>query len=215
MQAVVARGGVRSLADGVLFAALALWLASVAVGFGLLWRYKSTPGAQARSLERRWPAASHIPRDPDRATLLMFVHPRCPCTRASVAELSRLMGRLSPRVAARVVFVRPQGVEEDWERGELWTHASSIPGTAPVLDAGGTEAERFGARTSGQVLLYDAAGRLAFSGGLTASRGHEGDSFGQRRIVSLVETGSADRADSPVFGCALGASLQLPEKEER
>ena len=207
--------GAKSLSDRAVFAAIAVWLVSVATGFGLLWKYKSTPGAPPLALETRWPAASRIERDPQHATLLMFVHPRCPCTRASVAELSRLMGRLSGQLAARVVFVRPQGVEDDWERGELWARAASIPGAAAVLDKGGAEAERFDARTSGQVLLYDPAGRLVFSGGITPSRGHEGDSFGQRRIVSLIETGSADRADSPVFGCALRASLQSANKEER
>jgi hypothetical protein len=34
-------------------------------------------------------------------------------------------------------------------------------------------------------------------------RGHEGDSFGQERIVALLAGGTADRADSPVFGCPL------------
>ncbi|HLB76837.1 MAG TPA: hypothetical protein VJO72_07370, partial [Candidatus Dormibacteraeota bacterium] len=46
-------------------------------------------------------------------------------------------------------------------------------------------------------------GRLLFQGGITATRGHEGDSFGQERIASLLTTGAADRADAPVFGCAL------------
>jgi hypothetical protein len=52
-------------------------------------------------------------------------------------------------------------------------------------------------------VLYDARGRLLFSGGLTSARGHEGDSFGLRRIRSLLLTGEADRRDAPVFGCSL------------
>ena len=49
-----------------------------------------------------------------------------------------------------------------------------------------------------------------FSGGLTSSRGHEGDSFGVRRIASLLTTGTADRRDSPVFGCALHSAAVRP-----
>jgi hypothetical protein len=57
--------------------------------------------------------------------------------------------------------------------------------------------------TSGAVVLYDAAGKLAFRGGITAARGHEGDSFGRQRIMALLNGAHADRADAPIFGCAL------------
>ena len=39
-------------------------------------------------------------------------------------------------------------------------------------------------------------------GGITASRGHFGDSAGGRRIRSFVD-GTPDRGDAPVFGCDL------------
>jgi hypothetical protein len=96
-------------------------------------------------------------------------------------------------------------VQEGWEHTDLWQTASTIPGAAALRDDDGIEAARFGAATSGFTVVYDAHGRLLFRGGLTASRGHEGDSFGQRRVVSLLTTGAADRSDSPVFGCALGS----------
>jgi hypothetical protein len=56
---------------------------------------------------------------------------------------------------------------------------------------------------SGFTLLYDPAGRLRFAGGITSARGHEGDSFGQRRILAVLSGDPADRADAPVFGCSL------------
>jgi hypothetical protein len=61
----------------------------------------------------------------------------------------------------------------------------------------------FGAATSGEALLYGPDGRLEFAGGITSSRGHEGDNPGADRIVSLVTTGSAELATAPVFGCPL------------
>jgi hypothetical protein len=198
-------GGARRASSRVLYAGLiGAWLAAVLSGFAWLSSYKATPGAIAPESPSRWPVDSVIRRDPDRATLVMFAHPRCPCTRASVSELARLMGRLPGRLAARVVFLRPADVTEGWERTDLWRTVSTIPGAVALRDDDGAEAARFGAATSGFTLVYDADGRLLFRGGLTASRGHEGDSFGQRRVVSLLTTGAADRSDSPVFGCALG-----------
>jgi hypothetical protein len=70
---------------------------------------------------------------------------------------------------------------------------------------------RFRVSTSGIGLLYDARGRLQFAGGITALRGHEGDSFGQERIVTLINEGATDRADSPVFGCLLKERAQMKE----
>jgi hypothetical protein len=81
--------------------------------------------------------------------------------------------------------------------------AARIPGVMVAVDEDGLESERFGARTSGQVMLYGADGRLLFKGGLTAFRGHMGDSAGFQRILSLVRSGKADQATSAVFGCRL------------
>jgi hypothetical protein len=181
----------------------ALWLGAIGAGASVLWSYKSTPGAAAD--ERvHWPAASRLRRDPARPTLVLLAHPHCTCTRASLAELAGLMRRLRGRVAAQVVFVRPDGMPAGWEKTDTWRTAQGIPGVTVWADPGGVEAARFGARTSGQVLLYGAGGRLLFSGGITPIRGHVGDSAGQERIVSLVTTGTADAATSGVFGCALG-----------
>jgi hypothetical protein len=125
----------------------------------------------------------------------MFVHPQCTCSRASLHELGNLLRRVPGRAHALVAFVG--------EGGDLRQIAASLPDTELVDDARGEESRRFGAATSGATLLYDASGRLAFSGGITAVRGHEGDSFGQERVVALLQGGAADRRESPVFGCPL------------
>jgi hypothetical protein len=72
-----------------------------------------------------------------------------------------------------------------------------------MIDDEGAEANRFHAATSGQTLLYDADGRLLFSGGITGSRGHAGDNAGENAIVSWVNSGAAARTETSVFGCAL------------
>lgn len=183
-----------------------LWLGAIGVGGARLWTYKTTPGAAA-DLRQAWPAASRIPRDGARPTLVMMAHPQCVCTRASVGELENLMQRVRGRMAVRVVFVTPRGAARSWTESDTWRTVQRMPGVTSWIDEGGLEAARFGARTSGQVFLFAADGRLLFSGGITPLRGHLGDSAGQERIVSLVMTGRANDltgATSRVFGCALG-----------
>jgi hypothetical protein len=55
---------------------------------------------------------------------------------------------------------------------------------------------------SGQVLAYDGQGRLAFNGGITASRGHEGDSAGRSAVEAML-AGRRHAATAFVFGCLL------------
>ena len=185
-----------------LVAVCVAWAICVVAGFGSLYIYKARPGAAGTTVAR-WPAATRLALDRTRPNLVMLAHPHCPCTRASLRELAKLLARVRDRVRPHVVFVRPDGVADDWERTELWRSAAAIPGVTVAIDEHGDEARRFGIETSGHVVLYDATGTLLFRGGITASRGHEGDSFGQQRIVSLLTTHTADRSDAPVFGCGL------------
>jgi hypothetical protein len=185
-----------------LWAAGAAWLVIVVAGFVALIRYASLPGAAASS-SARWPAGSSLAPAADRPTLVFFAHPRCGCTRASLNELHRLHSRVTHPPLTYVVFQLPKGVSDDWRHSDLWASAERIPGARLVADEEGRESARFAVRTSGTALLYDRSGRLVFSGGLTESRGHEGDSFGQARLITLLEGGVPDRDDSPVFGCAL------------
>jgi hypothetical protein len=197
----------------ILTAAGALWLLMISAGVGLLWNYESTPGAAAATPER-WPAASRIEPAADRATLVMLAHPHCPCTRASINELARLMTQAQGRVTAYVLFVKPRGFSDAWAQSELWETAAAIPGVTPVLDDEGVEAGRFHAATSGQTVLYDAAGNLLFSGGVTSARGHAGDNAGRTAIVSLLTSDEAEERGTPVFGCPLFARNECPVGKE-
>jgi len=162
----------------------------------------------------RWPAQSAIAPIAGRATIVMLAHPHCPCTRASLAELAVLMNRIGDRANAHVLFVRPPHVGEDWEQTDLWRTAARIPGVTVRTDVDGAEAKRFAAATSGQTVVYDDDGRLVFEGGITGSRGHEGDNAGLLRIISLVNRGRADGDKSPVYGCPLGDRSAESEKAQ-
>ena len=186
----------------ILIMTCAAWAVITAAGIGFLWNYANDPGPIARA-PSNWPSDSRIRPATDRATLIMLIHPHCPCTRASIGELARLMAQTDGRVTAYALFLKPAGSSDDWERTDLWQSAASIPGVSVVVDDDGVEAQRFHAVTSGQTALYDSEGRLLFSGGITGSRGHSGDNAGRSAIVSLLNAGDADRTETSVFGCPL------------
>ncbi|HWZ87201.1 MAG TPA: hypothetical protein VNW92_00075 [Polyangiaceae bacterium] len=195
-------------------ALVSAWFGCAAAGVVALQKYKSAPAAE-EAPPVTWPVASRLSRVPGKPTLVLVAHPRCPCTRATVQELGVLMARAGSRVTAHVLFVKPTGVAEDWERTDLWRSAAAIPGVSVTADDGGHEAALFHAVTSGQVVLFDPAGRELFAGGITESRGHEGDNPGLARVVSLLVSGKAELAKAPVFGCALNDPKFLAERTAR
>jgi hypothetical protein len=178
------------------------WAMAAGAGFLFLETYRATPGEHGDP-PRRTPVHSRLELDPVRANLVLLAHPRCPCTRASLAELERIITRCRGSVTAHVLFLRPGQAPEDWEKTDLWRTAAAIPDVRVLADEEGVEAVRFGINTSGHTLLYDAAGRLLFSGGITGSRGHQGDNPGSNSVISLLTGGRADRARTAVFGCPL------------
>jgi hypothetical protein len=178
------------------------WLAVVLGGTIEMTRYANTPGGSGEA-PKGWPAESHIPLDANRPTLVMFAHPRCPCTRASLGELAVLLARFPGQVNARVVFLKPTETGTNWEKTDLWRAAASIPGVTVSTDNAGSEARRFHSETSGQTLLYDRSGVLQFQGGITLSRGHAGDNPGRGALQELLRGGHSDQIVTPVFGCSL------------
>jgi hypothetical protein len=182
-------------------AVVSLWSIAVASGAYWLMAYQAVPGAHGRS-PSDWPPDSTLRPASVRFTLLMFVHPHCPCSRASLTELNWIRTRAEQKLEPVVVFVVPPGACRSWGQSPLW-HETVGCGVAVTLDAGGREAGRFGARTSGQVLLYDASGRLIFAGGITDGRGHAGDNAGRRAVLECLCGENVGQLETPVFGCPL------------
>jgi hypothetical protein len=180
-----------------------VWAAAVAAGFTELASYAGRAG-QAADAPATWPTTSSIPRRDGRATLVMIAHARCPCTRASLRELERLLARVGAETDAFVVFEGPPASDA---ADDLRRAAASIAGVRVLEDAHNAEARRFGAQTSGQVVVYDARGALLFAGGITPARGHEGDNAGSTALQRLLNHDTTPRSQSgtSVFGCSLFA----------
>ena len=183
------------------------WLGAVVFGQRVMLNYDYTASPPGMP-PSKWPNESALRRTDGLSTIVVAAHPHCPCTRATIEELARLMAHLHGRARADVVFLRPRGFTDEWEKSDLWQSAARIPDVTVWSDADGVEAARFGALASGQTMLYSPAGDLQFSGGITASRGHAGDNAGKSAIFSLVTTGRASIDHASVFGC----SLRNPER---
>ncbi len=179
-----------------------IWLAAVSTGTGVLLVYDHNPG-QATAVPCDWPVHSSILHAPGRPTLVMFAHPKCPCTRASIGELAVLLAQCQNQVTANVVFFQPKGSAADWPHTDLWRSAEAIQGVKTQADEDGQEARRFQVMTSGHVVLYDAHGQWLFSGGITSARGHAGDNAGRDAIRQQLDHALAAGTAGPVFGCPL------------
>lgn len=197
--------------EGTLRAVLVVvWLLGLGIALAALWRYKSTPGPAAHA-PTTWPPTSALARVEGRPTLVMFAHPGCACTRASLAELRALVGRFGERVTTYVLFLQPSDEPEDWSKTDTWADAASLAGVRVDVDRDGRESSAFGAEVSGHVVLYDARGELLFSGGITPARGHVGASPQLDKLVDAVSAATRDDgaprahagADGAVYGCTL------------
>jgi hypothetical protein len=195
-----------------------IWLLAVAMGLGYLMNYANRPGDQGSPV-KTWPGVNGVQHSAAKPTLLLFAHPQCPCTRASIQELSVILAQCRDRVDCRVLFYQSEAQQLEWVNSPCWRQAESIPGIQLVRDWDARLAGEFGVRTSGHALLYAPSGQLLFEGGITPSRGHQGENGGSQKLLALIESAfSNDTAvmlqsvrteTHHVFGCPLQAPRAL------
>lgn len=181
-----------------------VWAAASIGGFMWLSTFTNSPG-QSGIVPREWPATSRLVLDSNRANLVLMVHPRCPCSRATINELAEIMAQCENAVAAHVLWLKPQSSSDGWEVTDLWHVAAAIPGVRMLTDDDGVEARQFGAVTSGQVALFDRQGHMVFHGGITVSRGHRGENPGRAAVMDWLTKGTSSYSEFCVFGCPLFA----------
>lgn len=191
-------------------AAVGAWIALVAVGFAALEQYAATAGPAGSATPR---AAQFLARQqkPGRALVVMAVHPQCPCTRASLAELGDLLARSHGACDALLLEYRPREPQSDWPETAPMRELGGVLVTV-VADPDGELARAFGAETSGHVIFADASGAIQFQGGITIARGHRGLAPAQSAILASIGGHRTELCGAPVFGCALENSC--PPKSE-
>lgn len=176
---------------------LVVWAIFIALGTIWITDYASRPNRSANA-----PAELQIQIDEKLPKLFVFLSPQCPCSRATLTELARLIEKNPRLFETQIYFYQPSDAPIDWSENKLWQKAAEISG-AKVKKINEAELKKFDARTSGQTLFYHADGRLLFSGGITQSRGHEGENIGIYSIESYLRNGRFTVSQTPVFGCIL------------
>lgn len=177
-----------------------VWLAALIVGFATLQRYASAAGGAHAPV--KGVAEVFAPyRNEGRALAVMAIHPRCPCTEASLSELGDFLARAGAGCDALIVHVVPPGA--DWPAAK--TRDLGARNVPVVADQNGQLATQLGAETSGHLVLFDAAGQVRFHGGITRSRGHRGKAPAQDAMLSVLSApgSAAEVQTAPVYGCAL------------
>lgn len=174
-----------------------LWVAVVGMGMTQLHGYMNTPG-QADAAPTSLSVGDGFERLPGQPHMLVFIHRQCPCSKAT---LQQLIDQGEKSLPMTVVWI---GDADDAGRNAKALQALADRLKAQTLsDTDGRLAERFGARTSGHVVVYDADGALAYTGGLTPGRGMVGPSGGVLALVDIAGGQAPDHAALPVFGCPL------------
>ncbi|MBC7530849.1 MAG: RedB protein [Oligoflexus sp.] len=183
------------------------WMAPIVFGFYLLDKHTMEAGESANA-PVVWPQGSALIRSNDQFNLVLLIHPECPCSLATVNELEKLMSKSGDRLKSKVLVYRASN-DLTGEGGSLLrSRLSGLLNVEISTDVEGQEAKRFGSFTSGQALLYNAEGVLVFSGGITGSRGHEGDNAGETAIIELINHRSRALPSAPVYGCELFQTTQ-------
>ena len=189
-----------------------MWAVGLVAGFSWLMAYQTEAGAAAVP-PGEWPADSGLPFDPQRSNFVIFAHPKCPCTRATLDELEVVLTQRRTEIQSTLCVFDPEGVAPDWAETSLVQRAKRIPGLNVIVDRDGTIAANFGAMTSGQTIMFDRDGRRLFAGGITGTRGHAGENRGRNLVLALAKGEICASPRTPVFGCALHEATGSPAKK--
>jgi hypothetical protein len=183
--------------------AVIAWVVFVLIGYGSMVFYSMAPAKSAISAGA-FPVQSSLAKGSG-LTLITFLHPRCPCSRATVSELEELLSqsKFSTNLTIYAVVSQPRGCSADFTQGAILDSLSSMPNVQLTIDKDDVESQRFGARTSGQTLLFDSQGNCLFSGGVTAARGEVGANAGVDALRQCIASGQTAVNKTPVFGCSL------------
>jgi len=189
------------------------WLVALAGSWVVLARYERNVNQPLRAgLAEHWPSQTALARSTDQFTLVFFLHPKCPCSRASLWELGKVfdeLGRSSERTPELIVVATvPENADDGWTETNTIREAQKLPNARLFVDRGGIEAARFGANTSGFVMLFNESSDRVYAGGITVARAHEGANAGRDALTQILQGRRASAPENPAFGCR----LCLPEQ---
>jgi len=183
-----------------------IWIVGISIGMWQLVAYSTTPGPTTE-VRAVWPQQSTLQLETESHTLLVFMHPRCPCSRATLNSMARVLASAEVEVVPKFIFGCPSTESATWAQTDLWTFAEGLG--QPILDWDSAESQLFGAVTSGHVMLFAPTGELVFSGGVTIGRGHEGDAIGKCALSEALRGKNAANDRFQIYGCPIMSTQEL------
>jgi hypothetical protein len=197
------RGGlVLKRKKAVTVAAAVVWLVACVAGAHAVMRYATAPGV-VTTTPATWPHDTALQKSSIGNTLLLFVHPMCPCTKATLSELKELVE--NHKLPVTVVVYTPEAAGAKWQESALVRDFRQLDNAAIVHDVDGIESRRFGVTTSGHALLYNSADELLYSGGITKARGEIGDNDARQCLQNQLSSPGQAALSQPTFGCPLNS----------
>src|SRR5437867_11128633 len=97
---------------------LLLWLGLIVGGYAWLFRYSFAAG-KTIAAPSSLPAALATAKPSGRAQLFVALHPRCPCSRATVRELAKILTRSARASDVTVLMYKPADQPDRWLEGAL------------------------------------------------------------------------------------------------
>ncbi len=177
-----------------------LWASSLLCGFGFWMNHDSIAGSIPSAIADEQAVKTEGSK---RFQLWLFAHPYCPCTRATLQELSRTLVDCS-EVDVHIQLFRPKDdVSPERPSGTAWEQIRQVPGVQVDWDEEGREAKRHGAVTSGHLLLFHPDGSLLFSGGITRARGYTGGNVAEQALRARLKGETTEYISFPVYGCPI------------
>ena len=146
----------------------------------------------------------------ERGTLVMFAHPKCPCTQASLSELAQILTWCQGRVVGHLRFVTPcdAGDYPEDSFDNMQRVAARLGYPFPYLiDDTQSVARSYGAICTPDFFGYDADLRLQYRGRLDESGRHPAPPEARRELyeamVGIAHTGQGPRTQVPSMGCSI------------
>src|SRR5216684_2215682 len=93
--------------------ALLLWLGLIAGGYARLLRYSFAAG-KASASPHIIPSSVAAQAPSARAQLFLALHPRCPCSRATLSELAKILSRAAQAGDVTVLMYKPANEPDRW-----------------------------------------------------------------------------------------------------
>jgi hypothetical protein len=177
----------------------AAWSLAILWTCGSLWDHAYRPAKNPTD----FPAPFAADETTSSSRIVLFAHPFCPCTKATLSELEESLSRLPANVAVAVVFVTVGLPPAEVSASPLMAMARSLPHVTVKQDDAGHLACSYGATVSGETFFVDSRGRVLYHGGLTPARGHQGDATGQTLLEQVARGKREGPCAAPIFGCSL------------